>query len=428
MQSQQGTVRTASAAFLASFLARFTALPPLSLFSSLKSLAAFASRYAASAASPVATATGRRSWGPGSAALPSLAPTRCCSSSVLDASQRANSALKRSATVAVSAKGGCGGVADWQRHEVYYAACQAIMYTLCYHMMNSRSTADCGGRDCGPAPAPGSLLHFVCSEVLPLLQSPLSPLTVCLPSVSHEFAKQLAALGLGDLTSFLPATAERGVVHRPFEMLFPFDPYLLPLSQPLLHLGSTYRAWRDGHVVQAATVATHFTATPTASDGSHDDSDSDDRDGNDGTAAAQPARRSSNSAAANPFASPFPASAGCLWQSSTVATSRVVSPMQPCAGSSPSHDSYVQGASLSSVFGRSPDDSNAMSFSDPTDGFQAGTSAQAAAFWGSAGRSPPGKWGGRQGDVALGSSPGGNQLMGCAAEVAGHFWPVQPQG
>jgi RNA polymerase I-specific transcription initiation factor RRN3 len=125
----------------------------------------------------------------------------------------------------------------------------------------------------------------------------LSPLQVCLPSVVHEFTAQAHALGLmdpqclasahspnmssgSDSTTYIStprpnagavavaaaAAAGGGSLqphqrtHRPLEMFFPFDPYLLPNSAHHLDLDHSYRCWQkakaadvDGNVEGGAT-------------------------------------------------------------------------------------------------------------------------------------------------------------------------------
>ena len=179
-------------------------------------------------------------------------------------------ALHRSASVAgvVSARHGAQGdaaVESWRGHEPFYAALQALLCALCYHMhgppvvthASTLSTVSTGDAAevfvAGDKVATGGeLRRLVAQEVVPLCRSHLQPLSDCLSSTAAEFVRQLAALpGLPDLSDLVPAERACSAAGRPFEMLFPFDPYLLPLSRPLLDLERTYRNWRHGHAVRA---------------------------------------------------------------------------------------------------------------------------------------------------------------------------------
>ncbi len=125
--------------------------------------------------------------------------------------------------------------------QVLYASVQALLYVLCYHLetllqlppqqqqqqqqhhhhhhhhhhSNQPSVQHVTQQ---PQPAPKAhkhshLLHrstadtarqLVRERVLPLLQHPLQPLNVCLPSVVAEFKHQVAAAGIAELPSGTP--------------------------------------------------------------------------------------------------------------------------------------------------------------------------------------------------------------------------------
>jgi RNA polymerase I-specific transcription initiation factor RRN3 len=75
----------------------------------------------------------------------------------------------------------------------------------------------------------------------------LTPLALCLPSVSAEFARLTSRLGLMDCRPLLAQQAAQPRPLRPLEMFFPFDPYLLAGSARLLDLSHTYIRWHGGH-------------------------------------------------------------------------------------------------------------------------------------------------------------------------------------
>jgi len=84
-------------------------------------------------------------------------------------------------------------------------------------------------------------------QVLPLLEHPLQPLNVCLPSVVAEFKHQVQAASIADLSQITPPDEVMRRAQRPLEMFFPFDPYLLKRSSGALGLSTSYIRWRHGH-------------------------------------------------------------------------------------------------------------------------------------------------------------------------------------
>ena len=269
MQEEETLVRTACAAYLASFLARFSPLPASALVDTLGVLAGFAARYAAahaplSGAAPVSSRLAScKLWGAGDAAMPhSYAPGT-------QMGARGNREYTRarpySAVPASGLADAAAGGAHWQQHEAFYAVVQALLYVLCYHLSSHDATG--GAAD---AQVQRQLRSIAAEQVVPLLRSGLRPLQACLPSVACEFARQCARLGIAQLTQLLPGKPAREArtaaavpvaaqaqqrqqqqhdqFHspRPFEMFFPFDPYLLPQSKPLLQLPRCYRSWRGG--------------------------------------------------------------------------------------------------------------------------------------------------------------------------------------
>ena len=170
--------------------------------------------------------------------------------------------------------GGGNGVAEAvtpkeQRHQVFYASMQAVLYILCYHLEPLMR-----GQPQHPGSTPehaAAVSQLVREVVLPLLEHPLAPLTVLLPSVSLEFINQIQALQLvGECSRLLQAVAARAMaggpggvagdqqqqqlvqrVGRPLEMFFPFDPYLLHRSSKYLQLEQSFVTWRGGHPTAA---------------------------------------------------------------------------------------------------------------------------------------------------------------------------------
>lgn len=109
-------------------------------------------------------------------------------------------------------------------HGVFYSACQAIMYVLCFRMRKLLDDPDERDILCG-LPINSFVRHS------------LNPLKLCLPSVVEEFMKQATAAHLVDenLSTEVNKTIETlatntfGGINR-LDMFFPFDPYLLKQS------------------------------------------------------------------------------------------------------------------------------------------------------------------------------------------------------
>lgn len=235
---QAPITRSACAAYLASFLARYALVPEALVVDVLQKLAASCQEYAASA----------------------------------PAMSRAGSSVGLSS-------GDCS-TPKAHRHQVFYAMMQALLYILCYHMepLVRQQPQHPGSR---PEHA-AAVASLVSQQVLPLLHHHLTPLAVLLPSVSREFMRQVAALQLGDCSDLADAVAHReataaiaaaaaaaageggaGAANgssgadgkqavRPLEMFFPFDPYLLQRSAAHLELERCYVVWRGGHPTAAA--------------------------------------------------------------------------------------------------------------------------------------------------------------------------------
>lgn len=109
-------------------------------------------------------------------------------------------------------------------HGVLFSACQAVMYVLCFRMRNLLD--DPNERDI-----------IFSLPINDLLKHSLNPAKLCLPSVVDEFLKQSTAAHLIDknlsveLSKSIETLASNtfGGINR-LDMFFPFDPYLLKLS------------------------------------------------------------------------------------------------------------------------------------------------------------------------------------------------------
>lgn len=158
------------------------------------------------------------------------------------------------------------------RHASFYAACQALLYALCYHMEPLwRENGSYEGAAIGPTgmqdegglsfDGDGKNLKDVCArsvhrlfrDVMPkLLTHSLDPLSSCAKSVVLEFARQAKSLGHDEVASIISDWESRNSIPetrylRPLEIFFPFDPYLLRRSAEILDLSRTYVRWRKGH-------------------------------------------------------------------------------------------------------------------------------------------------------------------------------------
>eukprot|EP00204_Picochlorum_oklahomense_P001235 CAMPEP_0118808542 /NCGR_PEP_ID=MMETSP1161-20130426/36035_1 /TAXON_ID=249345 /ORGANISM="Picochlorum oklahomensis, Strain CCMP2329" /LENGTH=754 /DNA_ID=CAMNT_0006737935 /DNA_START=101 /DNA_END=2365 /DNA_ORIENTATION=- len=155
------------------------------------------------------------------------------------------------------------------RHSSYYAACQALMYALCYHMepLCHRQNQEEEQRD-SPSQMAMSLdgdetslrekcvgsIHRLFNDVIPnILNHSLDPLSSCARSVVTEFARQVQSLGYYAVANICISWERRvksvdAQKHsRPLEIFFPFDPYLLRRSAEPLDLARNYVRWRKGH-------------------------------------------------------------------------------------------------------------------------------------------------------------------------------------
>lgn len=111
--------------------------------------------------------------------------------------------------------------ADPKSHGVFYCACQAVMYVLCFRL-----------KDLTEDPRLKRVLRTL--PLQELVEHHLKPLSVCLPSVVDEFVKQASIAQLVDCREWsysrdVHAGGSFGGEGR-LDMFFPFDPYLLRQS------------------------------------------------------------------------------------------------------------------------------------------------------------------------------------------------------
>lgn len=148
-------------------------------------------------------------------------------------------------------------------HQIYYSACQAIMYVLCFRM---RELMDV------PTKIPSRSFLFD----LPLgyvLFNGLDPLKVCLPSIVHEFLRQAKAARLfhASVTS-IDENAIDSELSKAFggsqrlDIFFPFDPYLLKESDRYIRPNFVY--W--------STVKTTYSNCNSEEDEEEEDDDEED--------------------------------------------------------------------------------------------------------------------------------------------------------
>ncbi|KAK9817200.1 hypothetical protein WJX72_010975 [[Myrmecia] bisecta] len=228
---QAPITRSACAAYLASFLARARYVPEATVVRALEHLANWCLRY--------------------------------CQ----DQDRRLAASL---ASLSVSgAETVMGGIlAPGVQHQVFYAACQALLYILCYHLeplLLVRPPPGAVQDSAAHAEQPlthrkgseAQAIRALFAQVMPqLLLHRLAPLAVCVPSVVKEFTEQVTALRLMDCSQLLPPGAggrDKGErQQRPLEMFFPFDPFLLKRSERFLDTKSTYVRWQKGHARSVA--------------------------------------------------------------------------------------------------------------------------------------------------------------------------------
>jgi len=285
--------RLASAAYLASFLARAAFLPPAFLAAALARTHRWCAATVAAAARGARdlTSVGNTSVGNTSASGRRLSRGFGSSFEIADGESGSGSGEGEGADVRRPTSAPEFADASAATLAVFDSACQALMYVLVYRM---EDILRAGG-------APAEALRAL--PLRDVLYSRLEPTKTCLPSVVLEFlhraadarlpgfdddlverhkAERRAARSAGDAGENGAVRANGSVdafpIHaappqlrrsgsagaalggdlaeavrqrRPLRMFFPFDPYLLRRSAALLRLPLTYVAWR-GEVRQGS--------------------------------------------------------------------------------------------------------------------------------------------------------------------------------
>ena len=285
--------RLASAAYLASFLARAAFLPPAFLAAALARTHRWCAATVAAAAHGARdlTSVGNTSAGNASASGRRLSRGFGSSFEIADGESGSGSGEGEGADVRRPTSAPEFADASAATLAVFDSACQALMYVLVYRM---EDILRAGG-------APAEALRAL--PLRDVLYSRLEPTKTCLPSVVLEFlhraadarlpgfdddlverhkAERRAARSAGDAGENGAVRANGSVdafpIHaappqlrrsgsagaalggdlaeavrqrRPLRMFFPFDPYLLRRSAALLRLPLTYVAWR-GEVRQGS--------------------------------------------------------------------------------------------------------------------------------------------------------------------------------
>jgi len=205
------TSRVTAAAYLASFLARAGYVPDVLVILALDTLSGFCIHYSDGKAEE----------------------RRQREAEEAERESRGESRRKTWAQIA----GGLGsrrgsGVLDVEAHQAFYAACQAILYALCYRLPPASRDGSAPFGVAGDTPATPLLKALPGLRLQRMVDSFLDPLAVCLPTVVSEFLTRVrphshvrwSAEGAdkSDFRGF-------GGKHQ-LDMFFPFDPYLLRRS------------------------------------------------------------------------------------------------------------------------------------------------------------------------------------------------------
>eukprot|EP00040_Diaphanoeca_grandis_P020221 m.107505 g.107505 ORF g.107505 m.107505 type:complete len:739 (-) comp27803_c0_seq1:290-2506(-) len=130
-----------------------------------------------------------------------------------------------------------------QHHIAFYANCQAAFYIVCFHLEDLLDSD-------GGATFVGNL------RLDAIVKANLSPLLVCQPFVVNEFArltklheivfcaqymKRRSVVNIPNFNSHAVTSREGAPPPHELENFFPFDPYLLKFSMPLVK--TMYRDW-----------------------------------------------------------------------------------------------------------------------------------------------------------------------------------------
>ncbi|KAK9901703.1 hypothetical protein WJX75_009400 [Coccomyxa subellipsoidea] len=333
--------RSAAAAYMASFLARAALVPENVLIEALQALAGWCLAY-------------------------------CQEQDAKDA--RAALAVAPLSTRLDMDAGPTRGI----QHQVFYAACQGLLYVLCYRLEQlmdltapalGSSPADSSNCDSSAAP----VIKQLFTEVMPkLLHHRLAPLAVCLPTVVAEFTRLAQRLDLMDCAALLPGRSEAAREQRPLEMFFPFDPFLLRHSARHLDLGRTYVHWKAGHPLAAPGPADGDASDMSSDeevDAVSESSDDDDDDG-ESSSSGDDAESSTDTDSSDeededvpgaqrhrqPLA-PTASNAAALWPHAPIGMRPIsagASRKRPASSTPGSDQGYLHGASFDTNGGMSP--------------------------------------------------------------------------
>ncbi|XP_060194686.1 uncharacterized protein LOC132623894 [Lycium barbarum] len=124
-----------------------------------------------------------------------------------------------------------GGI-NPKAHKEFYAACQAMMYVLCFRMRSMLAIPPIRSR--------------VSKHLEDILRHPLSPLMVCLPSIVEEFLRLAKVIHLDVPDNFVSSGLLESELSMAFggrerlDMFFPFDPCLLMRSDRFIRPNFVY--------------------------------------------------------------------------------------------------------------------------------------------------------------------------------------------
>ncbi|PHT56258.1 hypothetical protein CQW23_04744 [Capsicum baccatum] len=124
-----------------------------------------------------------------------------------------------------------GGI-NPKAHKEFYAACQAMMYVLCFRMRSVLAVPHIRSR--------------ISKHIEDILRHPLSPLMVCLPSIVEEFLRLAKVTRLDVPDNFVSSNLLESELSMAFggrerlDMFFPFDPCLLMRSDRFIRPNFVY--------------------------------------------------------------------------------------------------------------------------------------------------------------------------------------------
>ncbi|KAJ8545137.1 hypothetical protein K7X08_017720 [Anisodus acutangulus] len=124
-----------------------------------------------------------------------------------------------------------GGI-NPKAHKEFYAACQAMMYVLCFRMRSMLAIP--------------RIRSQISKHLEDILRHPLSPLVVCLPSIVEEFLRLAKVTHLDVPDNFVSSGLLESELSMTFggrerlDMFFPFDPCLLMRSDRFIRPNFVY--------------------------------------------------------------------------------------------------------------------------------------------------------------------------------------------